>query len=222
VARAIELPTGDLQKSVNRVNIYRKKYQYLLEEPPLIPLRIEAKILDEPQNASTTSRFFEAHQFSDGLNIILQLTVSLPPERLRAPTSLYRDLKNILTGKRQENCILMPVADHRNREVIRKNLSALANNKGGILLFGISRPDDLGGIAEPEIPELSALVESVALPLDPPLAITAPSQFTIDDRHVLIVEVPRVIVENVVTTKSAFFLAAMPMGLTSLRLKSLP
>jgi Putative DNA-binding domain len=221
-ARAIELHTENLADSINRVDRCCKSYRYRLEEPPLIPLRIEAKILDEPKNPGASSRFFEAHQFSDGLHMILTLTVSLPPERLRAPARLYRDLQNILLGKRRENCVMMSPAEYRNRDVIARKLSALANNRGGILLFGISGPDTVTGIEEAEIPELATLLESVALTLEPPLAIAAPSHFTIDEKHVLISEVPQAIVENVVSSSSSFLFGGHAYGFDASRTQVAP
>jgi hypothetical protein len=44
-----------------------------LEEPPFLPIRVEAKIIDEPKEEGLTSRFFEAHEFADGLNIVLRI-----------------------------------------------------------------------------------------------------------------------------------------------------
>lgn len=210
IAQPITLQVETPEDSLARVDVFRKSYSYEVQEPSFIPLRIEARIIDEPKAGTPVSQFFEAHEFAGGLNMALRLTVSMPVEKLNAPASLYRHLQQILKGKRNENYIRVLPADHRNRESLSKKLSALANSGGGLLLFGISDTQSISGIDEAELAELSGLVESVALTLDPPLAINPPSRFIVEEKYVLIIEIPKAITEEPLRRKALFYASGQP------------
>lgn len=209
-AQPITLQIENPEDSLTRVDVYRKSYSYRVQEPPFIPLRIEARIIDEPQTGTPISQFFEAHGFASGLNMALRLAISMPVEKLHAPASLYRHLQQILRGQRKENYICVPPADHRNRESLSRKLSALADSGGGLLLFGISDIQSITGVGEAELAELSGLVESVALTLDPPLAINPPSRFIVEEKHLLIIEVPKAITEEPLRREALFYANGQP------------
>ncbi len=212
-AQPIVLQVENPEDSLARVDVFRKSYSYQVQEPTFIPLRIEARIIDEPKTETPISQFFETHEFASGLNMALRLTVSVPVEKLQAPASLYRHLQQILKGQRKENYIRVLPADHRSRESLSKKLSALANSGGGLLLFGISDTQAIVGVEEAEVAELSGLVESVALTLDPPLAINPPSHFVVEEKHLLIIEVPKSITEEPLRRRALFYANGHPYAL---------
>ncbi len=188
---AIRLPTGDLPSNLARNDECLWRLDRPLSPLPWMPLRIDAGIVDELPEFGNYDKFFEAHEFSDNLNLKLTVHVGIPLEQLRNALAVHRKLTQILEGEENVKVIRMSSRDKANLAGMAVVLSALVNHGGGIMTFGVDTSNVISGIEEGRMDELEHVVKTAALAVDPPIPIRFHRLQTPDHRSVLVVEAGR-------------------------------
>ena len=187
----IQIPVEGLTKKLTRLDQCEKSYEFELSELKWMPLRVEAKIIDESPSMAESIEYFEAHEFREHLNLNLTFYVNIPSELLQSSFIMQRKLSQILVGEIPVNLIKLHHADEINQDKIAQSIAGLANENGGIITFGINSKNKIIGVEESKIDELTNLFEISALSLDPPVPIQYYQFTTQENKTVLLIEVPK-------------------------------
>lgn len=190
-AQPLRIPAVDLHDKLCRCDTATLRHAYDLSEPKWIPVRIEGRILDETPLRGKDTEYFEAHEFTDNLELILDLDVSLPPEILRCSLGLYRRFQEILSGKVEARIIRLDAAAlGRNKQEIGKAISELAGKEGGVLAWGLGAGRTIVGLEESEQDLLAAATQEIALDLANPVPVWPYPLRIAGGKDILLVEVP--------------------------------
>jgi len=189
-AQSILLPSEGLHDKLCRVDSQILEYGYPVSEPKWIPVRIDARIMDESPIRDRNMEYFEAHEFTDNLELILNFRLELPPETIQASLGLQRKFQDIESGRLEARMKHLDPATDRNVQAIGKAIAELASAGGGILTWGIYSASRQAGLEEGEQPILKAACEEAALDLTPPVPVWPYAFKSRDNKDVLMIEVP--------------------------------
>ncbi len=171
-AIGVHLPANNLPANLVRNDTCTWQLERPLPVLTWMPLRIEAAIVDELPVRMNFDEFFEAHEFSDNLNLKLTVHAGIPLDLLRNALIVHRKLHQILTGEEKVKVIRMEARGKNDPVALATALVALANHgDGGIITFGIGATNAINGVDEALLDELEHTARTASLAVDPPVPI---------------------------------------------------